>query len=59
VGVIVAFQVLAELPLDLHEKLRNSKSIHSKRSLKMVKVSLFIAAMVMLSACDVPFIPGI
>jgi len=25
----------------------------------MVKVSVFIATMVVLSACDVPFIPGI
>ena len=27
--------------------------------IKMVKISLFIAAVVVLSACDVPFIPGI
>jgi hypothetical protein len=48
-----------EVTLDLLEKLLNHESIYSRRSLKMVKVSLFIAAVVVLSACDVPFIPGI
>ena len=59
VGVIVLFQVLAELTLDLHEKLLNAEWDYPRRSFGMVKISFFIAAIVVLSACDVPFIPGI
>jgi hypothetical protein len=51
--------VAEEVTLDLLEKLLNHEAIYSRRSLKMVKISLFIAAVVVLSACDVPFIPGI
>jgi hypothetical protein len=51
--------VLAELPLDLHEKLLNAEWKYPRRSFGMVKISFFIAAIVVLSACDVPFIPGI
>ena len=58
-GAILGVQVAEEVTLDLLEKLLNHESIYSRRSLKMVKVSLFIAAVVVLSACDVPFIPGI
>ena len=49
----------AKPSLDLPEKLRNPKPYHFRRSLKLVKLSLFVATMLMLSACDVPFIPGI
>jgi hypothetical protein len=49
----------AGLALDLLAKLFNTQQSYSRRSLGMVKVSVFIATMVVLSACDVPFIPGI
>ena len=58
-GAIFGVQVAEEVTLDLLEKLINHEAIYSRRSLKMVKISLFIAAVVVLSACDVPFIPGI
>jgi hypothetical protein len=53
------FRLVAGLALDLLAKLFNPEQSYSRRSLGMVKVSVFIATMVVLSACDVPFIPGI
>jgi hypothetical protein len=53
------FRLAAGLALDLLAKLFNLQKSYSRRSLGMVKVSVFIATMVVLSACDVPFIPGI
>ena len=53
------FQLAAGLALDLLAKLFGPEQTYSRRSLGMVKVSVFIATMVVLSACDVPFIPGI
>ena len=47
------------LTLDLYGKLLNLELKRFRRSYNMVKISFFIAAVVMLSACDVPFIPGI
>jgi hypothetical protein len=53
------FQLRSALTLDLYGKLLNFELKRFRRSYNMVKISFFIAAVVMLSACDVPFIPGI
>ena len=53
------FQLRTGLTRDISGKLLNLELKRFRRSHNMLKIFFFIAAVVMLSACDVPFIPGI